>query len=191
MGAHAESEATLTGRSIAPGLAMGPAWVVSDPLHWGGPTTSIGKDDIENELIRLRHSFEETLAELDQYARRIEEEFDAALAGIFRAHGEMLRSLFASGELERELRESLLTAEAVVGRVLQRWYRKIQAVENQTLRQRADDVLDLGRTVIRRLRGEQGATFQAVPEGSILVAQHLLPSDVVLVPRARVTAVVV
>src|SRR5262249_21311326 len=102
MGAHTESEATLTGRSISPGLAMGPAWVVSDPLHWGGPTRSIGKDDIEKELIRLRRSFEETLAELDQYAQRIEEEFDAALADIFRAHGQMLRSLFASGELERE-----------------------------------------------------------------------------------------
>jgi phosphoenolpyruvate-protein phosphotransferase len=191
MGAHAESEATFTGRSISPGLAMGPAWVVSDPLHWGGPPTSIGKDDIENELIRLRRSFEETLAELDHHAQRIEGEFDAALAGIFRAHGEMLRSLFASGELERELRESLLTAEAVVGRVLQRWYRKIEAIENQTLRQRADDVLDLGRNIIRRLRGEQGAGSQAVPEGSILVAQHLLPSDIVRMPRSRVAAVVV
>jgi phosphoenolpyruvate-protein phosphotransferase len=191
MDPHAESEATLTGRSISPGLAMGPAWVLSDPLDWGGPTTSIGKDDIEKELTRLRHSFEETLAELDQYAQRIEGEFDAALAGIFRAHGEMLRSLFASGELERELRESLLTAEAVVGRVLQRWYRKIEAIENQTLRQRADDVLDLGRNIIRRLRGEQGAGFEAVPEGSIVVAQQLLPSDIVLLPRSRVAAVVV
>jgi phosphoenolpyruvate-protein phosphotransferase len=191
MDAHAESEATFTGRSISPGLAMGPAWVVSDPLHWGGPATSVGKDGIPNELIRLRRSFEETLAELDQHARRIEAEFDAALAGIFRAHGEMLRSLLASGELERELRESLLTAEAVVGRVLQRWYRKIDAIEDPILRQRADDVLDLGRNIIRRLRGESGAGFQAIPEGSVLVAQHLLPSDVVLLPRSRVSAVVV
>jgi phosphoenolpyruvate-protein phosphotransferase len=191
MGARAESEATFTGRSIAPGLAMGPAWVVSDPLHWGGPTTPIGKDDIEIELTRLRHAFAEALAELDQYARRIEGEFDAALAGIFRAHGEMLRSLLASGEFERELRDSLLTAEAVVGRVLQRWYRKFEAIKNQTLRQRADDVLDLGRNIIRRLRGEQAAGFGAVPEGSILVAEHLLPSDLVLLPRSRVTAVVV
>jgi phosphoenolpyruvate-protein phosphotransferase len=181
----------LIGRGIAPGLAMGPAWVVSDPLHWGGPATPIGKADIEKELLRLRHAFEETLAELDQYAQRIEGEFDAALAGIFRAHGEMLRSLLASGELEREQRESLLTGEAVVGQVLQRWYRKIAALENPTLRQRADDVLDLGRNVIRRLRGEQGAGFQAVPEGSILVAQQLLPSDIVLLPRSRVAAVVV
>jgi phosphoenolpyruvate-protein phosphotransferase len=191
MGTHAESEATFAGRGISPGLAVGPAWVVNDPLRWGGPETAVGQDDVENELIRLRHAFEETLAELDQYARRIEGEFDAALAGIFRAHGEMLRSLFASGELERELRESLLTAETVVGRVLQRWYRKIEAVANPTLRQRADDVLDLGRNIIRRLRGEQGAGFQSVPEGSVLVARHLLPSDVVQLPRARVAAVVV
>jgi phosphoenolpyruvate-protein phosphotransferase len=191
MAAHAESEATLTGRSVAPGLAMGPAWVVSDPLHWVEPTTSLGKADVEKELLRLRHAFEETLAELDQYARRIEGEFDAALAGVFRAHGEILRSLLASGELERELRESLLTAEAVVGRVLQRWHRKIAAVENPTLRQRADDVLDLGRNVVRWLRGEQGAEFEAVPEGSILVARQLLPSDLVRMPRSRVAAVVV
>src|SRR6516165_9503569 len=191
MDVYAEPEATLTGRSISPGLAMGPAWVVSDPLHWGGPTTSIGKDDVEKELTRLRHSFEETLAELEQYAQRIEGEFDAALAGIFRAHGEILRSPLASGELERELRESLLTAEAVVGRVLQRWHRKFEPIENQALRQRADDVLDLGRNIIRRLRGEQGAGPGAAPEGSILVAQRLLPSDVVLMPRSRVAAVVV
>jgi phosphoenolpyruvate-protein phosphotransferase len=103
----------------------------------------------------------------------------------------MLRSLFASGELERELRESLLTAEVVVGRVLQRWHRKIEAIENQTLRQRADDVLDLGRNIIRRLRGEQGNGFQAIPEGSILVVQQLLPSDIVRMPRPGVAAVVV
>src|SRR4029077_16536660 len=106
-----------------------------DPLHWGGPTTPIGEDDVEKELTRLRYSFEETLAELDQRDRRIEGEFGATLAGIFRAHGEILRSLFASGELERELRDSLLTADTVVGRVLQRWYRKIEASGNQTFRQ--------------------------------------------------------
>jgi hypothetical protein len=39
-------------------------------------------------------------------------------------------------------------------------------------------VLDLGRNVIRRLRVEQGDVLQAVPEGSIVVAQQLLPSDV-------------
>ena len=191
MDARNELELTLTGRSIAPGLAIGRAWVVGDPLRWSVATTPIGPGDVEKELTRLRRSFAEALAELDQNARRIEAEFDTALASIFRAHGEMLRSLLASGELERELRENLVPADVAVARVLQRWYRRIATLESPTLRQRADDVLDLGHNVIRRLRGERGDEFEAIPEGSILVVRQLLPSDVVRMPRSRVVALVV
>jgi phosphoenolpyruvate-protein phosphotransferase len=170
---------------------MGQAWVVGDVLKWSGPSALIGRSDVDGELGRLARSVEDALAELDQYAKRIEVEFDAALAGIFRAHGVMLRELFASGEFERELRTTLLTAEAVVRRVLLRWYQKFEALENPTFRKRADDVLDLGRNIIRRLRGEQEAGFKAIPEDSILVVERLLPSDVVSLPKSNVVAVVV
>ena len=75
----AQSEVTLSGRSISPGLGMGQAWVVSDVLKWSGPLTPIGQNDVDGELARLAHSFEETLAELDRHAKRIEAEFDSAL----------------------------------------------------------------------------------------------------------------
>jgi phosphoenolpyruvate-protein phosphotransferase len=186
-----EVEVRHSGRSIAPGLGMGQAWVVGDVLKFSGAPQVIGQDEIDGELLRLQHSFEETLAQLGQYAKRIETEFDSTLAGVFRAHGEMLRDLFASGEFERELRASLLTAEAVVRLVLQRWYQKFESLENPSFRQRADDVLDLGRNIIRRLRGDQDTGLQSIPEHSILVVDRLLPSDVVLLPKANVMAVVV
>src|SRR5258705_8945236 len=110
------AETVLVGRGIAPGLGMGQAWVVGDVLNYSSATEAIGQDDVERELARLNHSFEETLAELEQSSQRIEFEFDAALAGIFRAHGLMLRDLFASGEFEREFRASVLTAETAVRR---------------------------------------------------------------------------
>jgi phosphoenolpyruvate-protein phosphotransferase len=185
------AEKGLVGRGIAPGLGMGRAWVIGDVLKCTCTTEAIGQDDVERELGRLNRSFEETLAELDQSSQRIEFEFDAALAGIFRAHGLMLRDLFASGEFERELRTSLLTAETAVRRVFHRWYQKFEALENQTLRERADDVLDLGRNIIRRLTGVAGAGLQSVPENSVLVVERLLPSDVVRLPKSHVVAVVV
>jgi phosphoenolpyruvate-protein phosphotransferase (PTS system enzyme I) len=103
----------------------------------------------------------------------------------------MLRDLFASGEFERELRASLLTAETAVRRVFQRWYQKFEALENQTLRQRADDVLDLGRNIIRRLTGVTDGGLQSIPDNSVLVVERLLPSDVVRLPKSRVVAIVV
>src|SRR6476619_5758671 len=118
------TEMGLVGRGIAPGLGMGKAWVVGDVLKSTGTADAIGQDDVERELTRLNRSFEETLTELEQSSQRIEFEFDAALAGIFRAHGAMLRDRFASGEFEQELRASMLSAESVVRRVFNRWYQK-------------------------------------------------------------------
>ena len=85
---------------------MGRAWVVGDVLKWSGPPCAIGQNDVDGELVRLAHAVEETLAELDQYAKRIEAEFDSTLAGIFRAHGEMLRGLLrrANSNVNFELR---------------------------------------------------------------------------------------
>lgn len=184
-------ELTLSGRSISPGLAMGPAWVVGDLLKCTGSAASITEGEVADELARLTRSFEETLAELDEYARRIEAEFDSTLAGIFRVHGQMLRELFASGEFQRELRGSLQSAEVAVRRVLMRWYEKFQGLSDQTFRQRADDVLDLGRGIIRRLRGHEQASFAGMPESSVLVIEQLLPSDVVALGKSKVAAVVV
>ena len=93
---------------------MGQAWVVGDVLKWSGAGNRSAQDDVDGELIGLQHSFEETLAELDRYAQRIEAEFDSDARRHLSRHGEMLRELFASGEFERELRASLLTAEAAV-----------------------------------------------------------------------------
>jgi phosphoenolpyruvate-protein phosphotransferase len=185
------AETALLGRGIAPGLGMGRAWVVGDVLTCSGTQTLIRQGEVERESGRLRRALEETLAELERSAQRIEFEFNAALAGIFRAHGTMLRDLFASGDFERELRTSLVTAETAVRRVLQRWYQQFKALENRTLRERADDVLDLGRTIIRRLTGALDSDLPSIPEQSVLVVGRLLPSDVVRLPKANVKAVVV
>src|SRR6185369_3707492 len=90
-----------------------------------------------------------------------------------------------------ELRTSLLTAETAVRRVFHRWYQKFESLQDQTLRERADDVLDLGRNIIRRLTGATDAGLKSIPEGSVLVVERLLPSDVVRLPKAHAMAIVV
>ncbi len=170
----------------------GRAWVVGDALRSDGLPQTLGADAADGECERLAHSFAETFAELDQSARRIESEFDSALAGIFRAHGTMLRGLVESGEFEREVRTSSLTAEWAVRRVLKRWYQKFEGARKpDAALQRADDVLDLGRNIIRRLRGEGKTRLESIPEQSVLVVERLLPSDVVRLPKSHVAAIVV
>jgi phosphoenolpyruvate-protein phosphotransferase len=186
-----QDQSEVTGRAIAPGLGMGQAWVVGDVLKGTGMSVAGHPVDVEGELALLKQAIAETLQEFEQTALRIEAEFDAALAGIFRAHGMILRDPVALGELEHELRSSKVTAETAVRQVFRRWLQKFESVDNQVLRQRADDVLDLGRNIVGRLRGGVDTRLQSIPDRSVLVVERLLPSDVVRLPRARVAAIVV
>ena len=136
-------------------------------------------------------AFDHTRAELQEAARRVAEQFTAQLAQIFRAHEMMLDSLLSSTEFAQELHGSLVNAEAVVRRVFRRWQEKFHSLQGETFRQRADDMADIGRKVLRHLEGKDADRLKALPAGSVLVLQRLLPSDVVSLSRREVAAIVV
>ena len=67
-----QAEVAIVGRGIAPGLGMGRAWVIGDLLKCSGAAEAIAAVDVECELARLQQSFEDTLAEVERSALRIE-----------------------------------------------------------------------------------------------------------------------
>ncbi len=72
-----------------------------------------------------------------------------------------------------------MNAEAVVRRIFRRWQEKFHSLTGETFQQRADDLAEQGRKVLRHLEGEDADRVKNLPAGSVLVLQHLLPSDVV------------
>src|SRR5262245_17234346 len=192
--APARSESTelgLRGARISSGLGMGRAWIAADILDRRPEPGRIEPQQVEGELERIRQALSSVGADLQESARRVSEQFDPDLAEIFRAHQMMLDGLLASREFEKELQGSLLAAADVVRTVFRRWEAKFAALEVETFRQRADDVVDLARRVLRQLEGAEGSGLAAMPTGSVLVAQRLLPSDVVALAQGGVAAILV
>ncbi len=170
---------------------MGRARIVGDILECHGAAYRIEPGDVEREVGRIHAAFERTRAELEEAARRVEAQFNADLAGIFRAHQLMLDSLLSSREFDREVQDERVNAEAAVQRVFHRWQEKFRSLPGETFQQRADDIADIGRKVLRHLAPAGFGELKDFPPGSVLVFQRLLPSDVVALPRSRVGALVV
>jgi phosphoenolpyruvate-protein phosphotransferase (PTS system enzyme I) len=185
------AELSLKGTRISPGLASGTVWVAGDILDCSAEMHRIEPHQVDAEMERVRRAFVQVEAELEESARRVSEQIDPSLAEIFRAHRLMLESLLSSNEFEEELRGSLTSAADAVKRVFRRWEAKFAAIQDETLRQRADDILDLARRVLRRLEGADAFGLTAMPAGSVLVTQRLLPSDVVALSPKDVKAIVV
>src|SRR4030095_7128732 len=185
------TELSLKGTRIAPGLASGTVWVAGDILDCSAEAHRIEPHQADAEMERVRRAFVQVEAELEESARRVSEQIDPSLAEIFRAHQLMLESLLSSNEFERELRGSLTSAAEAVKKVFRKWEAKFAAIQDETLRQRADDILDLARRVLRQLEGADAFGLAAMPGGSVLATQRLLPSDVVALSPRDVKAIVV
>jgi phosphoenolpyruvate-protein phosphotransferase len=185
------TELNLRGTRISPGLAIGTVWVTGDIFECTAKTDRIEPHQVDTEMERIRRAFAQVETELEESARRISEQLDPSLAEIFRAHQLMMQSLLSHNEFESELRASFTTAEGAVRSVFQKWETKFAAVEDETLREKADDILDLARRVLRKLEGADAFGLAAMPAGSVLVTQRLLPSDVVAASPRAVKAIIV
>ena len=185
------TELSLKATRISAGLASGRVWVAGDLLDRSAETQRIEPRQIDAEMERVRRAVLHVEAELEESARRVGEQIDPSLAGIFHAHRLMLENLRSSNEFETEMRESLTSAAETVKSVFRKWEAKFAAIQDETLRQRADDILDLARRVLRQLEGADAFGLAAMPAGSVLVTQRLLPSDVVAISSGDVKAIVV
>src|SRR6266540_2394531 len=182
------TELSLRGTRISPGLASGTVWMAGD---CSAETHRIESHQVEAEMERVRRAFVQVEAELEESARRVSEQSDPSLAEIFGAHRLKLESVLSSNEFEKELRGSLTSAAEAVKRVFRKWEAKFASIQDETLRERADDILDLARRVLRQLEGADAFGLAAMPVDSVLVTQRLLPSDVVALSPRDVKAIVV
>jgi phosphocarrier protein FPr/phosphocarrier protein len=64
--------------------------------------------------------------------------------------------------------------------------RSLSALEDERLRERADDLLDLETQVLSALAGLAATPPPAVPDGAIIIARDLLPSQLLSLEAARV-----
>src|SRR5262249_26344861 len=83
-----------------------------------------------------------------------------------------------------------LTAEAAVERVQDDMRLRVARLGDPILRERAHDLDDLARRLLRHLTGDGEPTDADLPENAVLVARALGPADLVDYGRGRLVALV-
>jgi phosphoenolpyruvate-protein phosphotransferase len=181
----------LLGSPISPGLAMGAVSLLGDIFEYR-PSVRSGADlNSDSEWTRVQNAFAATRQDIAEAVVRLEREVSSEVADVFRAHQMMLDGLLSSGQVTAQLREPGVDASGAVRRVFRGWAKKFQALSDPAFQQRADDVADLGRRVLRHLEGDDPYQLARLPEGAIVAAQSILPSDVIALSERRVAAILV
>jgi len=180
----------LKGKPISPGYAEGKAFIYSKKQELKTPRYSIAPEQITNEHKRLHCALEQSVRELKNIEKKVLSELGQAESQIFAAHLALLEDQKFTFKIKERIRRDLVNVEHAMDEEVKDLAGLLSQVENEYLRERAGDVRDIGRRILKHLgHGSQGLLY-SVPSGSVIVAEELLPSDTLHMDRANVAAVV-
>ena len=187
-GNNALKEIRFEGAGVSPGIAFGQVHVVRDELD-EVVRYRIAPSQVADEISRFETALIQTRMQILEMQQRIAESIEAKDAAIFDAHLLVVEDRTLIDEVLRKLETDLCNVEWIFQEVATRYAETLNRIDDPYLRERALDIQDVTKRVIRNLQGKAPKTFLALTEPHILVAHNLTPSDTASMDRAKVLGI--
>src|SRR5215469_9331339 len=187
-GNNALKEIRFEGAGVSPGIACGRVHVVRDEFD-EVMRYRIASSQVADEISRFETALIQTRMQILEMQQRIAESIGAKDAAIFDAHLLVVEDRTLIDEVLRKLETDLCNVEWAFQEVATRYAETLNKIDDPYLRERALDIQDVTKRVIRNLQGKAPKTFLALSEPHILVAHNLTPSDTASINRANVLGV--
>ena len=189
MSDKARQEIRFEGAGVSPGIAFGKIHVARDDLD-DVARYRISPSQVPDEIGRFETALIQTRMQILEMQQRIAESIGAKDAAIFDAHLLVVEDRTLIDEVLRKLETDLCNVEWVFQEVATRYAETLNKIDDPYLRERALDIQDVTKRVIRNLQGKAPKTFLGLSEPHILVAHNLTPSDTASMNRERVLGIV-
>src|SRR5216110_377804 len=181
-------EIRFEGAGVSPGMACGKIHVVRDDLD-DVSRYRIAPSQIPDEIGRFETALIQTRMQILEMQQRIAESIGAKDAAIFDAHLLVVEDRTLIDEVLRKLKTDLCNVEWIFQEVATRYAETLNKIDDPYLRERALDIQDVTKRVIRNLQGKAPKTFLSLTQPHILVAHNLTPSDTASMSRDYVLGV--
>lgn len=135
----------------------------------------------------LSRAVEQTASQLRALQERIAERLSDEASLVFTAHLLMLKDTQFTGQMQQLVDSGSGPADAVVA-VVSRYVERLSALAHAGLREKADDITDLGMRILSALGAGEGY-LPAVRE-HVVLARNLLPSDLLVLAAEEAAGVV-
>jgi phosphotransferase system enzyme I (PtsI) len=166
----------LQGIAVSPGVAVGEA-LVMDTEGFRIPRRFVARDAVEHELERLEAAMAAAGAEIERNRAAVARELGEQYSAVFSAHLQMLRDPTLRAELESMIRERHYSPEYAVSRALRRYAKVFQSIESSYLAERANDIFDIEKRLLRNLLGRRREELSQLVSPVIVLAHNLTPSE--------------
>ena len=155
---------------------MGEALVI-DQEGFRIPRRFVARDAVEHELERLDAAIAAAGGEIEHNRQQVCEQLGEEYGAIFSAHLQMLRDPRLRSEIEVMICERHYSPEYAVSRALRRYAKVFQTLEKGFLADRANDIFDIEKRLMRQLLGRRREELSELVSPVIVLAHNLTPSE--------------
>lgn len=179
-------EVRYKGTPASPGVAVGQVF------HYTPDEISVRKRRIEPEAIpdeinRLESALLATRSQLEEIREQLASSLGEKDASIFDAHLLVVEDPALLESIRSQLHSRLLCVDYIFYQVTRSYARKMRELDDQYLQERAEDVLDVAKRVLRNLEGRDAEFSWGKLDGNQIVYAHdLAPSDTALMNRGSI-----
>lgn len=181
-------ETRFQGIGVSPGIARGAIEVMRDEFE-EIERYSIDESQVQAEIARFESALVQTRLQILEMQQKIAEAIGTKDAGIFDAHLLVVEDRTLIDEVLRKLECERINVEAVFRDVAARYAETLSKIDDPYLRERALDIEDVMRRVVRNLQGKAPIGVPVPGAAHILVAHNLTPSDAASLDRHRVLGI--
>jgi phosphotransferase system enzyme I (PtsI) len=172
----ASLERRFQGVPVSPGIAKGEVWL-HRPEDEAPPRIQVGPGGVEAEVCRLEAALLQTRHQIQELHHQIAQSIGSEDASVFDAHLLVVEDRTLIDEVLRTIRKERLNAESVFSSVAGRYAKTLGEIDDPYLRERAADIQDVCRRVVRNLMGRQTSLTPPVGTARVLVAHNISPSE--------------
>ena len=177
------------GICVSPGIGIGRAFA----YHKRAPVITrrrVAQHLVGAEVERFRNILHQAGDEIRRIRRWVASEQGEELAQIFDAQLAMLEDPSIKERTEALILDKHYSAERAYAQELEGVKEAFGNIENEYLRARVSDVVDIENQVLMRLAGGEVKALDALRANTIVLAHDLLPSEMVRLERRRIKGVV-
>ena len=163
------------GIAVSPGISIAKSLII-DSEDYRIPRRPIEPSQRLTETQRVKNAFTAAIAELTRLAAA-QGKSAGKIKDIFAVHLRFLKDRTLRRKITDLVRSDLVTAEYAVSSVLREVAAHFTKVKDQYISERADDIYDIERRLLKQLLGRKREDVANLTEEVIVVARELSPTQ--------------
>ena len=170
---------TKIGIPASPGIAIAPA-IILDSEEYPISRRNVDPDVVPAEIDRVKRAFDGAIQEVAELETQQGGLGESDIRDLFAVHRRFLQDRSLRDKVIDLIGAESIAAECAVDSVLEEVYRHFLGAQNRYVSERAADITDIRRRVLRQLINFKQASLETLDREVIVVAKDLRPTQTAL-----------